>query len=120
MSQIMPTPTGARRYQRRGWIGAALALSFGLSGVAAGQSRHPELRRLHALLVIDTRSGLGESVKVDGTNVDRLLSSRLPKDRVEIKVLTGNDVSAEMILSYYRGLKVGRNDSLLFYYAGHG
>jgi hypothetical protein len=82
---------------------------------------HPaELRKLHALLVIDTRSGLGESVKVDGENIDHLLSNRLPKNRADIVVLTGSDVNADAILAYYRRLGVGSNDALLFYYAGHG
>jgi hypothetical protein len=44
----------------------------------------------------------------------------LPKDRAEIRILTGKDVNAEAILSYYRDLNVGRDDALLFYYAGHG
>ena len=35
-------------------------------------------------------------------------------------VLTGKDVNANAILSYFRGLKVGRDDALFFYYAGHG
>ena len=78
------------------------------------------MRKVYALLVIDTLSGLGESVKIDGERIDHLLSDRLPKDRAEIVVLTGKDVNANAILSYFHGLKVGRDDALFFYYAGHG
>jgi Caspase domain len=87
---------------------------------AAKATPPPELRKLHALLVVDTLSGLGEGVKIDGERIDHLLSERLPRDRAEIVVRTGKDVNAEAILSYYRGLKVDREDVLFFYYAGHG
>jgi hypothetical protein len=92
-----------------------------ISGVGAEAQTHlPELRKVHALLVVDTLSGLGESVKVDGERIEHLLSESLPRDRVEIRVLTGKDVSAESILSYYRDLQASRDDALFFYYAGHG
>jgi hypothetical protein len=91
-----------------------------LAGRVDGSPPPPELRTVHALLVIDTLSDLGESVKIDGERIDHLLSNRLPKDRAEILVLTGKDVNASTILSYFRGLKVGHDDALFFYYAGHG
>jgi hypothetical protein len=91
-----------------------------LGWTVAAATPPSELRRVHALLVVDTLSDLGESVKVDGERIDHLLSNMLPKDRAEIVVLTGKDVNANAILSYFRGLKVGRDDALFFYYAGHG
>ena len=100
--------------------GVGLLLSAVLGWTAASATPPSELRKVHALLVVDTLSGLGESVKVDGERIDRLLSNMLPKDRAEIGVLTGKDVNANAILSYFRGLKVGRDDALFFYYAGHG
>ena len=71
-------------------------------GAVPRAAQPPELRKVHALLVVDTLSGLGESVKMDGERVDRLLSNSLPQDRAEIRVLTGKDVNAEAILAYYR------------------
>jgi hypothetical protein len=94
-----------------------LIVGLGASAVAQIPA---ELRKVHALLVIDTRSGLGESVKLDGERVDRILSSNLPPDRVEIRVLTDKDVTVEAILGYYKNLKISGNDALFFYYAGHG
>ncbi len=94
-----------------------LTLALAGAGLAAPP---PELRKVHALLVIDTLSGLGESVKVDGERIDHLLSERIPADRIEIRVLTGKDVNADGILAYYRNLQADRNDAIFFYYAGHG
>ncbi len=115
----MPTLTRTPKSRPCGWIVIGLASSWP-HGVPSPCSCTRALRKLHALLVIDTRSGLGESVKVDGERIDHLLSENLPADRAEVLVLTGKDASAEAILSYYRRLNVGRDDSLLFYYAGHG
>jgi hypothetical protein len=124
MSPIMPTKNGASGFQPFCPIGPRLVLTLALvpacSAIVVAQPHPPELRKLHALLVIDTLSGLGESVKVDGENVDHLLSSLLPRDRADIQVLTGKDVNTKAILAYYRSLNVGPNDALLFYYAGHG
>jgi len=116
----MPTTAGLRRFQPSGWIALGLLVTLGWCGGAAAQTPPPELRKVHALLVIDTLSDLGESVKVDGERIDHLLSNMLPKDRAEILVLTGKDVNANAILSYFRGLKAGPDDALFFYYAGHG
>jgi hypothetical protein len=101
-----------------GLLLAAAVLGNAAAAVAAAPP--PELRKVHALVVVDTRSGLGESVKIDGERIDRLLSNRLPRERTEIRILTGKDVNAEAILAYYRSLKVGPDDALFFYYAGHG
>lgn len=99
-----------------GWF-----LGSSMIAVPAPAGEHPrELRKVHALVVVDTMSGLGESVKLDGERIDRLLSGNLPADRADIRILTGKDVSAERILAYYRDLKVTPEDALLFYYAGHG
>ena len=100
--------------------GMGLLLSAVLGWTAASAAPHPELRKVHALLVVDTLSDLGESVKVDGERIDHLLSNNCRKTGPRSGVLTGKDVNADAILSYYRGLKVGRDDALFFYYAGHG
>ena len=116
----MPTTADRRRSGPLRSIGLGLVLLTGTGGEVLAQPRPPELRKVHALLVVDTLSGLGESVKVDGERIEKLLSENLPRDRAEIRVLTGKDVNAEAILAYYRNLKVGRDDALFFYYAGHG
>ncbi len=114
-------PQGPSRWARLGLgFRSGLLLAATLVGRVEGSPPPPELRTVHALLVVDTLSGLGDSVKIDGERIDHLLSDRLPKDRAEIVVLTGKDVNANAILSYFHSLKVGRDDALFFYYAGHG
>ena len=105
------------------WTTLIGGVCFGLSsmaGTAVTAGPAPELRKVHALLVIDTLSGLGGSVEMDGERLERLLRDNLPPDRADIRVLTGKDVEADGILTYYRDLKVASDDALFFYYAGHG
>lgn len=109
-----------RRRLRRGGMRSILGLLLTIATGATSAAPPVELRKVHALLVIDTLSGLGDSVRVDGERVERLLHNNLPRDRAEIRVLTGKDVTADAILAYYRNLQVGHADSLFFYYAGHG
>jgi hypothetical protein len=101
-------------------VSSILGACLGVVLAAPVTEAAPELRKVHALVVVDTLSGLGQSVMIDGVRIDRLLRNNLPRDRVEIRILTGKDVNAEAILAYYRTLAVGRDDALFFYYAGHG
>lgn len=99
---------------------AAIVLSSGWFGIAWAEIAPSDLRKLYALIIVDTLSGLGESVSVDGDRVFDLLRSGVPRDRLDVTVLTGKDVTANRIREYYRDVKCGSTDGLLFYYAGHG
>jgi hypothetical protein len=96
--------------------------SFAEQPTPVGERPAPaaELRKLHALLVIDTRSGLGKSVVIDGDRIENLLKVGIPRARLELTILKDKDVTKDRILQYYRNLKADNSDALLFYYAGHG
>jgi hypothetical protein len=100
-----------------------LALSAGSAArveTTRAETSPPELRKLHALLVVDTLSGLGESVSVDGNRIEDMLRGGIPRDRLDLTLLTGKDVTSKNILGYFKNLSVAPNDGLLFFYAGHG
>src|SRR4051794_35077849 len=80
----------------------------------------PELKRLRALIVIDTKSNLAESVHEDGERIEKLLHDNIPRSRYTLKVLKGDDVSEAKILDFYKTLKTGPDEALFFFYAGHG
>jgi caspase domain-containing protein len=100
------------------WLVIILVLHSGAVAVAA--TGPAELRKLHALLVVDTLSGLGESVAVDGNRIEDMLRSGVPRDRLDLTLLTGKDVTSARVLDYFQNLKAGPDDGLLFFYAGHG
>src|SRR5947207_4321060 len=87
---------------------------------AARADDAPELKRLRALIVVDTKSNLAESVHEDGERVEKLLHDNVPANRYTLKVLKGDDVSEAKILDFYKNLKTGPDEALFFFYAGHG
>ena len=83
-----------------------------------------EAARLRILVVVDTDDRLGVTWGRDGDNVKAVLESALKKqklgDRWTLDVFTGKQVTPDGIVAHYRNLKVGPNESLVFYYSGHG
>ncbi|MDB5306846.1 MAG: hypothetical protein JWO38_1048 [Gemmataceae bacterium] len=103
----------------RSFVLAALAalVTGGPPGRAADP---PPARKLHVLLAIDTGSDLRASVLLDQERMERVFKANIPADRLAFQTLTGSKLTSENVLAHYRGLKVGPDDALLFFYAGHG
>jgi len=88
---------------------------------ASANAQSSELTRLRALLIVDTRSGLGDSVVLDGRRMQFLLRSGIPPKRLDLTVYDkAKQLTRESILRYYRDLKTGPSETSLCYYAGHG
>jgi hypothetical protein len=98
---------------------AAVALALTPSPAAA-QARPEPLKRVRALLVIDTNSNLTAAVKIDRDNLVELLRKTIPPGSLELVVFEGDKVNPDDILSYYRNLETGPDECLFFYYTGHG
>lgn len=79
-----------------------------------------ELKKLHVLLAIDTNSALADSVDADRRNLETLLRKHIPRDRMDVVVLQGEQLTRDAILQHYKNLKYGPDDAVLFFYAGHG
>lgn len=99
----------------------ALLLAILSTSVAATE---PVKGRVHVLIAVDTDDVQGITWRRDGINVQALLESLLKKqklvDRAAITMLTGREVSPRTILDYYKTLRIDPEDTLLFYYSGHG
>jgi len=118
-----------RRAARRLFLAIAAALTLGILLRDAAQAATPtpsEVRRVHILLVIDTQGNNSQALglDLDGANVHRVLAEKLYRQRLTqrctLKTLSGPDVTPDNVLAYYRTLKTGPSDGLLFYYTGHG
>ncbi len=79
---------------------------------------------VHALLVImDDDPKIGSNVKIDRKNMVNLLAS-VHNELAEVKTTTllssKDNATRDEVLQWVRNLKVGTNDIVFLYYAGHG
>jgi hypothetical protein len=98
---------------------AAAALALAPSPTAA-QNRPEPLKRVRALLVIDTNTNLTEVVKISRDRMLELLRGSIPAANLDLVVFEGDQVTPENVLEHYRKLEVGPDDCLFFYFDGHG
>jgi hypothetical protein len=96
----------------------ALAVSLCLPGAQLGAAE--ELQKLHVVLVFDTKSDLKKQLVVDKRRIENLLKQNIPGKRFQTTTFTGSQVTRAKILAHLKGLKVGSNEGLLFFYGGHG
>lgn len=101
-------------------IGCVVAtLIFTCSRIASADDVDAPM--VHALIVADTNDArIGQHVESDRRIVVGAIEEAFPSHRRTLRVLEGDDATPENVLQYYSALKNGTNDTLLFYYAGHG
>ncbi len=82
----------------------------------------PQKRRVVSLLIALTLDkDIGNSCAVDLGNMQQLMYNGIgPQYRGPIITLSGNDVTPTRVSDTIRGLGIGRGDTLVVYYSGHG
>jgi hypothetical protein len=113
----------ARAYRWTTGLAALIVATTGAGSPARAQERARELDRLHVLFVGDTadaRKGFQDGVLADRATVERAFRLRVPADRLTFTALVGADGKPDQVVDYYRNLKSGPNDGLVFYFSGHG
>src|SRR5436190_7515001 len=96
-------------------------LAAGLATGTAPGAEPPALKKLRILMVFDTSDkDLAPSLKIDDWRMRRLVKKTIPESMRTLDVLTGKDVTADKIFDYYKKLKTGADEGLLFFYGGHG
>jgi len=107
-----------RGFRQKGQVLLAV-LAFSLWAV----SQSAGAQTLHAVIVADTSdASIGVSVKKD---FDRNISlvnaiARNTTLTLSLHALTGSKLTLNNLRNTVKGLKVGKNDAVLFYYSGHG
>jgi hypothetical protein len=113
----------ARSLLARGAAGLVALAALAPGGrAAAAAPLHPELKKLHVLVVVDTYDAGAKrlGMLLDQDNVVSFMRRTVPAERLSITTLEGRAVTRGNILGYYEGLEVGPDEGLLFYYSGHG
>jgi hypothetical protein len=59
-------------------------------------------------------------VAVDRKHMERFLATNIPESRYTLTKLEGPSVVPARVFDYYKNLTISPNDTLLFYYSGHG
>lgn len=110
----------------RGWCSLVLATCVVTCAVfpEAGRAQAPELKKLFVVMAFDTNDeGLRVSLEKDEKTMLSLLRAAIPTSRYEVvKTLKGDAVTKTNLLAAVKSLKkkVSPNDSVLFFYGGHG
>jgi hypothetical protein len=105
---------------RHGTLGSIFAILMAIPSTASAEGK------VHALLCFDTDAGggIGRGVKSDRDNLLRVLWESFDTDerrnRIEMTVLEGAKLIPSRILDWYADLVSDDDDTLLFYYSGHG
>jgi hypothetical protein len=100
-------------------LAALLALLL-LARSAPARQKNDDLRLVHVLVVIDTNTDLKNLVLLDLNNLQPRITGNIPRERLDLKIMQGDEVSRAGILRYYNDLKVGPNEGIVFWYSGHG
>ncbi|HBT76016.1 MAG TPA: hypothetical protein DEB39_03625 [Planctomycetaceae bacterium] len=80
-----------------------------------------EYGKMHILIVADTDDDrIGLSVQHDVLRLVRMFETAIPAHRRTIAVLADENFSHENIERYYADLAVAPNDTIFFFFAGHG
>ena len=106
-------------------IRAMVAIVLALTAFECRVRAEPPLAeaKVHALIIVDSLDrAIGKSVALDGEMVKDALTAGFKghEDRLALTLLQGADATPAKLAAYYRDLKVGPTDTVLFYFSGHG
>lgn len=91
---------------------------------AAAGAEATESKRVVAVVVVDSLDkSIGKAVAKDGERVKQSLEAGFAKDKDRLVVhpiVDGEKVTPEDVLSFIDKLAVDKEDTLLFFYSGHG
>ena len=101
------------------------------SNVPGAHGQQPkEAERVHFLLATDTRDASAKTLglDLDRDNMKKIIGDSMKacgyqegsKGKYTITVHDATQMSEKMVLDHYRKLKVGDNETLVFYFTGHG
>lgn len=89
------------------------------SSVSADVEEHPS--KLHAIVVAATNDpSLGPFIERSLAELQAQFSGNMDSNRLDLKILSGDDCNATQLVETLEELSSDVNDSLLVYYLGHG
>lgn len=105
---------------------ARTILAASLAAVFVGNANSPQpamAARIHLIVACDTteEANLGADIVADKLAVQRLFQANVPAAQLTTRVIEGKQLSRQSMLTAVKDLRVvKREDSIVFYYTGHG
>ncbi len=97
-------------------LGVVLGFLFWLPALRAEENR-----AAHVLIVADTVDrNVGRITEQDALTMGYLMKNSIPRDRLSLHVLYGEQATPADVGRYYEGLRVDPRDAVLLFYSGHG
>ena len=75
---------------------------------------------VHVILAVDGNAGFGANLEADSKNMERIFRENVPKSQLDIVLMDTNKITPDNILETVAKVQVDENDTLVFYYSGHG
>ena len=76
---------------------------------------------IHVILTADGADGsIGSTVKLDLDKMKTLFQANVPPANLNLIVLDAEDLTSDRMLQAVENLNVAANDTIVFYYSGHG
>jgi hypothetical protein len=79
-------------------------------------------QKLHLLIAADNNAanGVGSLAIIDQQNIRRLFESNIPENQLNIEILMNDGLKRENLLKSIDDMKISNEDTIVFYYSGHG
>jgi len=75
---------------------------------------------IHVIIASDIRAGFNANLISDSKNIERLFKENVPKERLRLVPMKGDEITPENILQAVKDIgPVTQNDTLIFYFSGH-
>jgi hypothetical protein len=104
---------------RRALLGIAIAFAFAFAFAAAPARAEGTI---HVVIACDTseEANLGSAVIADGDNIREVFVENVPASRLHLSSLPQDQVSPEGVVAALASLPVRPEDTVVFYFSGHG
>ncbi|MDR2441083.1 MAG: caspase family protein [Planctomycetaceae bacterium] len=89
---------------------------------AATLTQQAAAQKIHLVIAADTNAegGVGAFVKIDQHKIKQLFESNVPDSQLKITMIAAEEMRGSNILAAIDSLESSNEDTIVFYYSGHG
>ncbi|MDR2754590.1 MAG: PDZ domain-containing protein [Planctomycetaceae bacterium] len=90
--------------------------------VAATVTQQASAQKIHLVIAADINAegGVDAFVKIDQHKIKQLFESNIPDSQLKITMISAEEMQGSNILKTIDSLEISNEDTIVFYYSGHG